>query len=394
MSGQSGHDSADLPPAGEPDRALFDAAARLVPGVAEDAITVVRPDLLKIEATDGAMALRRWPASATEERVKFVHALMARLGETGEAPLVVAPFLSGQKEQPETFATFDGRYFDVRPWIRGAPFSRPPRVLNEDGTTFHLPGTLSVDDMALIGEAIGVVHEASRHGKPALTGPTAPVDRFCKATEAIFREQRQRLRRIATEHPHIQHWLRASEAVLGPALDDLRSARFLRTRQPPACHLDLWPGHLISLRQEDSAAIGLIDFKNAAITSPVLDLAQAASRLRPWSQDTPDALIGGYTARASLTPEERRSLSAVTALTLIVDTGTYLERAWLGDEPGDTAQAAAIRKASAQGVGSLERLITVMNRDRRGPGAKKRVWQRRPVPGGRPKRGDGPTRRD
>jgi Ser/Thr protein kinase RdoA (MazF antagonist) len=355
---------------------LQQVARDLLGDVDPGSISTIRPDLAVALSSSGRIVVKRWPPATTRSRARFVHAVVEHLATTA-TEVVVAPYQAIAEDEDQSLVEVARRLYDVRSWIEGRTWAPSPRITSENGATFHTLSLHGIDAITTLAEAIGRIHEASTSMPVHPNRREASVKRFSTASAEIFNQQRQKLRRIAPNHPHIQHWLRASESMLPAAQQTLQEIDFLRSEPSVVCHLDLWPGHILSTRSPSGApTIGMIDFELAAITSPLLDLAQVASRFRGWTAESADAILSGYSSSTSLTPAARRSFPAITVLTLIVDTGHYLERAWLSDLPPETPEASAIRKVCAQSVASLEALQSTIVRESRRPGAG-RTWQRR-----------------
>jgi hypothetical protein len=140
-------------------------------------------------------------------------------------------------------------------------------------------------------------------------------------------------------------------------------------------HLNLWPAHLLVSRVEGNEEIsGLIDFADAAASSPLVDLAQLIVHFSGWTGSTAEEAIGAYVDVRPLAPEERRSLPAVAGLDLVVETGRLLTLGYATPAVAESGRAETVRNGAAVLLQSLEAVTPAVQRGDRPEPSRARKW--------------------
>ena len=149
-------------------------------------------------------------------------------------------------------------------------------------------------------------------------------------TRRTWEYHRQQLRPLAPRFPIIQRWIRTAERALFPALSALEAAPDLASSTEIGGHQDLWPSHVLWLRGGRDGGGGparlggIIDFAEAAASSPLVDLAHLVTHFGGWTADRAETAMGIYSEIRRLSPEERRLLPAVATLDVIAEAGWLL----------------------------------------------------------------------
>ncbi|MGH2601799.1 MAG: phosphotransferase, partial [Dehalococcoidia bacterium] len=212
-----------------------------------------------------------------------------------------------------------------------------------------------------------------------------------RAVLANWQAYRERLRPVATRTPVVQRWLRTAERALPAAGHVLSGASSAFHERQVTGHFGLWPAHVIVHRASGEERIeGLIDFTQAAIGPPVLDLAQLVTRFSGWSADAIEFVTGAYSAVAALPPEDRRLLPAVAALDLTAEVGRLLTATYATPRPDAFPAPSALRAGVDTLMTSLEGATAALIRLEGPDRPARRQW----VPGRRKPSPSKPERRD
>jgi Ser/Thr protein kinase RdoA (MazF antagonist) len=336
------------------------------------------PHLARVKTSGGEWVVRRWPEGTTRERVDFVHAV---LGDSRRAGIEFVPDVAAVPRDGATAVVIGGRLFDAQSWLPGRTPARGREPADERGRAINRPATLSAATLTAAVRAIATWHGATESVAARRGVPRAPLDVVLRAVRGTWEEQRARLRPLAPRTPHIQRWIRSGEVVLAGAVEALAGVDFLRDRPAVVGHLNLWPAHLLASRVGGEERItGLLDFADAAASSPLVDLAQLVGHFNGWTTVTAEEAIGAYAEVRPLAPEERRLLPAVAGLDLIAATGRlltfgYANRAIVASGGGDT-----IRASAATLLLSLEALAPAVQRGDRPEPSRARKWDYGPRP--------------
>ncbi len=363
----------------EQDTQIFtEAAERFFAGVQSISPVDGSSDLAKVETSAGTFALRQWPRTTTVERVKLVQGVLDAAGD-----LVFVPSRASSKDG-KPIEQVKRHLFDASVWIDGRPLRRPefPRRL---GRSIALPRNASTQTIDELTGAIAQFHEATRGLVTKRGTPSIPPGRLITVTRDTWSQQRQRLRPIASVTPDVQRWIRTGERAM-PLAEKIIGA--LSDEEVPKliiAHAHIWPEHVLVQREAGSERlVGIVDFKSVIASTPLLDLAQIATRFNGWSDESAEQVIGAYSDVTPLSPVERRVLPAVAVFDLIAETGRILIA--LHVELGSPNATEAVRDASDSMLRSLEAVTRTVERLEgiNQPGPRKWV-HRAPVQGKAPK---------
>src|SRR5262249_2978521 len=157
-------------------------------------------------------------------------------------------------------------------------------LVDERGWAINRPATVSAATVTAAVRAIATWHVATESIAARRGVPRAPLDAVLRVVRATWEEQRERLRPLAPRTPPIQRAIRSGEVVLAGAVGALAGDEFLRDRPAVVGHLNLWPAHLLVSRVGGEERIsGLLDFAEAAASSPLVDLAQLIGHFNGWN---------------------------------------------------------------------------------------------------------------
>jgi hypothetical protein len=307
----------------------------------------------------------------------FIHELLAESRGSGIAFVPsVAPLPDGK-----TVLALAGALYDAQSWLPGRAPVRGADVAADQSGVIDRPSPLTATTLAAAARAIAAWHAATETLARRPGAPRAPLDAVLRAVRTAWERDRDRLRRLAPRTPHIQRWIRSGEIVLDGAVESLSAAEFLHARPLVVGHLNLWPAHLLVSRIEGQERIsGLLDFAEAAASSPLVDLAQLIGHFGGWTGAAAEDALGAYADARPLAPEERRLLPAIAGLDLIAETGRLLTLGYAtptiaGGPGGDT-----IRAAAAAMLLSLEAVAPAAQRGDRPEPSRARKWVHRPRP--------------
>jgi hypothetical protein len=328
-----------------------------------------------VEAPSGIWCVRRWPADTPLERITFVHRLLTVSRAEGCA------FVPEPAKLPETGAAellLDGAWFDAQSWMPGTSPAHGREIFDDRGRLIHWPAPLPAGMVPEVASTVARWHLATAKLARERSVPVARLDDIVRAVRATWAGQRQRLRPHAATTPHIQRWLRTSEQVMRVGTAALASASHLRGGHRAIAHLNLWPAHLLfATTGERPQLTGLLDFAEAAVSSPLMDLGQLLTHFGGWTVAAAEEAIGAYTSVIPLTPEERRLLPVVAGIDAIVETGRLLVLAYASGLRPESAEADALRHGAVAMLVSLENLAPAVLRGDRPVRPKARQWERR-----------------
>ncbi len=357
------------------DPALIEAARRFFPDLVRIEPVGARRHLARVETPSGAWCVRRWPDGTPRERVTFVHRLLAT-SRSGGCEIVPLPVLLPDSGTAELL--LDGAWFDAQSWMPGRPPTRGREIFDATGRLIHWPEPLPSGTLPAVAEALAGWHRATEKLARERTVPVARLDAIVRAVRVSWGGQRQRLRPHAATTPHIQRWLRTSEQVMRVGTAALASASYLRGGHRVIAHLNLWPAHLLFATDgERSRLTGLLDFAEAAVSSPLVDLGQLLTHFGGWTVAAAEEAIGAYASVIPLTPEERRLLPVVAGIDAIVETGRLLVLAYASGMRPESAEADTLRHGAVAMLVSLENLAPAVLRGDRPVRPRGRRWERR-----------------
>jgi Ser/Thr protein kinase RdoA (MazF antagonist) len=329
-----------------PDADLLAAASAFLPELTGTRRLAGRNHLLRVEHPGGFAVVRRLPERMTPERAALGQAVIRAVADAGAATVPVA---IAAPDGAATIVIGTGRY-EARTWLPGAPLSRTAVAWPDPDVWLDLPGILPDAAFEQTLAALARIHTATEGARGLPTLPDAPLEGLSSAVRTAWLDARSRLRPTIHTIPAAQRWVAASERAL-PAAEQALAASGLPSLAPSAVvHQDLWPGHLLL---DGDALTGILGWDHVAYGSPLLDVAQAAVRLRGWSAATVEETLAGYGAFRMLTPGERRALPALAAFDLVAVTGKLLVAAYV-PPPGSPAPPSALKQAAARMVESVE----------------------------------------
>jgi Ser/Thr protein kinase RdoA (MazF antagonist) len=339
-------------------------------------------DLVRVETASGNFRVRRWPVNVAPERIRFVHDLLTT---TADAGLEFVPMLHPLPDGSPLLQIGPHSY-DATTWIPGRTPERHAAPLGPDGQPILLPAPLATATHEDLTRRVAQLHEATA---PLAARPGAPqvtIQSVFQAVQSAWQAYRTRLRPSAPAHPIIQRWLRTGERAIPAAERAFAQYQPAEPGRRVACHLNLWPAHIILGRREgQEQVVGLIDFTEAAIAIRLLDLAQVATRFSPWTDEIAELVTGAYSEVATLTPEERRLLPAMAALDLVAETGRLLTLAYAPARHADLPRSLTLRDGGESLTRSLENATSALYRSERPSKAPRRQWVRREPRGGPPR---------
>lgn len=329
------------------------AAARLFPDATSIEPVETSDSIARVVTPSGAFALRRWPSGTTRERVKFVHSVLASFAELPFVPKLVST-------DADTIVEADQHLFDATTWLEGKPVRRPEWRTGLSASV-SLPRAGSVELIEAITGATAQMHGASKSLAEKPASQTLPITSLIAGVRALWMQQRGRLRPVAHLTPDIQRWLRTGERSLPLAERIIASLPEDATANLVVAHANLWPDHILIEREgRDDCLSGILDFKQAVATTPLLDLAQIAGRFNGWSDETAEIVIGVYGETGLLTPPERRVLPAVAAFDLVAESGRILVATNV--ELGSSYAPTSMKSAADAMLRSLESVTKTMER--------------------------------
>lgn len=357
------------------DPALIEAARRFFPDFTRIEPVGARRHLARVETPSGAWCVRRWPDGTPRERIAFVHRLLLA-SRAGGCELVPQP-----AQLPDTGSAellLDGAWFDAQSWMPGKPHTRGREIFDATGRLIHWPEPLPPGTLPAVAESLALWHRATETLARERTVPVARLDAIARAVSISWGGQRQRLRPSAATTPHIQRWLRTSEQVMRAGTAALASASYLRGAHRVIAHLNLWPAHLLFAPDGERPRLtALLDFAEAAVSSPLVDLGQLLTHFGGWTVAAAEEAIGAYASVIPLTPDERRLLPVVAGLDAIVETGRLLTLAYASGVRPESADADTLRHGAVAMLVSLENLAPAVLRGDRPVRPRGRRWEHR-----------------
>lgn len=366
---------------------LAQAADRFLPGATTAPVTGSR-HLLRVEFEAGMAVVRQWPAETTREHVEFVHAVHAA-AETADLAFIAA-MLALPGEQATVLA-LNGRLYDARVWLPGEPLGQT-EMTERAGDAVALPAVVPQAALVATIEAVARFHETAA----ALTrqDQRLTIRQLRQATRQLWQVHRERLRPVAPSFPAVQHWIRVGERALPLALALIDQESAVTEATSVVGHHRLWPAHVLRRHHDGDATIsGLIGLSDPAWGSPLLDLAQIATRFARWSPDLIETVIGAYSTVRPLAPAERRLLPAVATLDLIVQAGRLLDLAYgppvKAAPPVASSPLVVAAEAMVSTLEAVTQSLVDLTPHERGAGPRRR---RGPARGGPAKRRPGPSR--
>ncbi len=350
-------------PPGPPSDDLVDVAGSFFPGASVVAEMPDRVDLAIVEDGDRRWRLRRWPETATPERLTLVHDLLGRAQDAGLDMLPAVASLPGSRS--DTIVRRNGSLYDAQTWPTGAS-------LAPDG--LDLPAPLAGDLLREVARTLARVHLATEQLDPGPGAPALPLVAVMAAVHDAWNDQRERLRPVAPTTPPVQRWLRVGERALPAIVDTLGQSEDAQQDGAVMIHADLWPHRVVA---SSGRLVALIGWDGAATGSPLLDIAQLVTHFGGWHAERAEEALAAYHTVRPLAPELRRLLPAVAALDLVAVAGRTLNAGYSRRADGVPPPRGARQGAEAL-VASLEAVTRVVEAGDRPTKPIARRWERGP----------------
>ncbi len=349
--------------AGLPSDDLVDAAGSFFPGASAVAEMPGRGDLAIVEDGGRRWRLRRWPVTATAERLHLVHRLLGRAHDEGVSALPTVASLPGTTG--DTVLRRAGALYDAQMWPAGAS-------LAPDG--LDLPSPVSSDLLREVARTVARVHQATEQLADEPGVPALPLGAIVAAVHDTWNDQRERLRPVAPTTPPVQRWLRVGERALPAVAETLDRADDALKETSVVIHADLWPYRVVA---PSDRLVALIGWDGATAGSPLLDIAQLVTHLGGWHAERAEEVLAAYHTVRPLPPELRRLLPAVAALDLVAVAGRALNAGYRRRADGVPPPHGARAGAEAL-VASLEAVTRVVEAGDRPTKPMARRWERGP----------------
>ena len=348
------------------------------------AMTAYGDDLLRVEHDDRVWKVRRWRQGATPERVRFVHRMLSAGRSAG---LETIPAAANLADGSGSTFVINNRIFDAETWLPGAPLATIAQESGPDGEHVNLPVLARPAPWELTIQAVAALHAATHEPAASRSAPLMPLMAIGEITRRTWEYHRQQLRPLAPRHSIIQRWIRVAERAIFPALTTIEAAPDLAQSTAIGGHQDLWPSHVLWLRGGRDGGGGharlggIIDFAEAAASSPLVDLAHLVTHFGGWTAERAETAMGIYGEIRRLTPEERRLLPAVATLDVIAEAGWLLTIAFALPERAAQVASSQLTMGATALVESLEVVTPVLLRGDAPIKPIKRKWEpRRPLP--------------
>ncbi len=316
-----------------------------------------------------------WPEEATRQRVEFVASVRKALSDAKVAT-APAPIVS---ESGELFIERDGRYFEAQEWREGRHGVRKSEPLDMRDRAVHAPAVLPDNALPQVAAALAEWHLATA-SLVIDDAPAAPMRSVIDAVARQWSDDHALVRRQALQHTVLQRWIRACEQAIPAVESALSTVNFLTEAPSVVAHFAVWPAHLVFERgKEGDRLTTILDSTSVAVSSPLVDIAQAITHGSGWTTAAAEIGLAAYSDIRRLTPDERRLLPAVAAIDLVAESGRLFRIAYASSQDMDWQLVDFARAGGTSALISLETLIPAIRRaTEAGPLFKARPWVRRP----------------
>lgn len=357
--------------------AIQKASAAFVSDGSDLSVVGGRPHLIRIKNPGGFARVRQWPLEVSRQRATFVASVRGALADAKVAT-APGPLLT---ESGSLFFENDGRLYEAQEWRDGKTAVRKAEPLDIHDRAVHAPADLPEGGLAQVAAALAEWHLATASLVTA-TAPAASLRTLLKSVARQWSEDHALVRREAFQHTVLQRWIRACEQTFPAVEHALGAVNFLEDAPSVAAHLNVWPAHLIFARgQEIDRLTTLLDPSAVAVSSPLVDIAQAITHGSGWTTAAAELGLAAYTDVRRLTPDERRLLPAVAAMDLVAESGRLFRISYASTIDADWQLVDFARAGGTAALISLETLIPAIRRaTETGPLYKARPWVRRPKP--------------
>lgn len=367
--------------------AIQEVSAAFVPDGFDFSEAGGRPQLIKLDSARGWARVRRWPAETSRQRVEFVASVRTALAD---AKLATAPRPIPVHGTADLFIERNGRLFEAQEWRDGRPSLRKPEPLDLRDRAIHAPANLPDGGLPQVAATLAEHHLATA-ALVAASAPAAPLRSVLDAVARQWSDDHALVRGQAMSQTLLQRWIRASEQAF-PAIEHaLTAVDFLSQSPSVVARFNVWPAHLLFATVEGADKLTtLLDPSAAAVSSPLIDIAQAITHGSGWTTAAAEIGLAAYGEIRRLTPDERRLLPAVAALDLVAESGRLFRIAFASRQDVDWRMVDFARNGGTAALISLETVLPAIRRaTETGPLFKARPWIRRPRPSS--SRSDRPT---
>ena len=357
------------------DAAIHEAAAAFVPDGTQFARVGGRPHLITVKTAEGTVRVREWPEETTRERVQFISDVRRALASAN----VATASRSIETAAGELIIERSGRFYEAQEWRDSRHGVRRPEPLDLRDRAMHAPSPLPDDALPQVTAALAEWHLATT---PLATSaaPAASMSSIVAAVRRQWNDDHALVRRQALQQAVLQRWIRACEQAISAAEHALSDVNFLIDSPSVVAHLNVWPAHLLFERgRSGNRLTTLLDPASAAVSSPLIDIAQAITHGSGWTTAAAEAGLAAYSDVRRLAPEERRLLPAVAAVDLVAESGRLFRIAYASANDVDWQVVDFARAGGTAALISLETLVPAIRRaTEAGPLFKARPWIRRP----------------
>jgi Ser/Thr protein kinase RdoA (MazF antagonist) len=292
--------------------------------------------LWRYRAADGDMVLRAWPGHGpTPARLEMIHGWLGELAELGLVPIPVPwPDRDGR-----TVQYLDGLYWEVAPWLPGAPALERPATAARVQSAFT---------------ALASVHRRlSSHGQrgasPGLRLRIRELEQLAAGGLDLMAAALERSQ-VDAQAVLGQRWVCLARAAIPRLLPSLRDAAGLEVTLQP-CLRDARPEHFLF---EADRLSGLIDFGAMGIESVAADLARLTGEWFPDDHALRALALDAYQQVRPLDASEAALIVALEATGDLLIAGHWLSWHYLDHRPFD--DPGAVERGVARGLHRLERL--------------------------------------
>ncbi len=282
----------------------------------------------------GALVLRAWPVDGpTPVVLEQIHRWLADVAELGIIPVPI------RRLDGRTLAMHAGRFWELTPWMPGAPLS----IAERDAA--HLRAATA---------ALASFH--LRLTTHAQFGPSPGIRVRLGETTAWLNGGFDQLGSILNRSPAdaqtvlARRWLDLARVCASSVLERLRRAAGVSVPRQP-CWRDARPEHFLF---SDNLVTGLIDFGAMGIDSVVADLARLLSEWLPNEPNLRFAALNSYESLRPLTPDETALLEVFELSTGLLLGGHWARWHFLEARPFTDPDA--IRLGLSKGVEWVEKL--------------------------------------
>jgi Ser/Thr protein kinase RdoA (MazF antagonist) len=293
--------------------------------------------LWSYRAEDGEMLLRAWPRHGpTLARLELIHGWIREVAALDDVPVPVPV----QAIDGRTVQQHDALYWEVAPWLAGAPESRRPPPAARVQAAYA---------------ALAAVHRrlsgyAHRRASPGLRLRIGELEKLAAGGLEFMAAALERSQADPLCVPG-RRWVSLARSTIPKLLPSLHDAARLQVVLQP-CLRDARPEHFLF---EHERLSGLIDFGAMGIESVAADLARLIGEW--FAEDHSLRALGleAYQHVRLLDASELALISALEATGDLLIAGHWLSWHFLGPDRFD--DAGEVAGGVARGLDRLERLV-------------------------------------